>query len=194
MNHTTQYPVHSVCLLAECHVRRWRGQRWHYYSQEGWQTANRSLSHTDIFKESCGHFQWFFWRPKLTILSQEVGPPPVTKTDILTQTMFFSPLRSVVCASAQAEHKHSIVWGEKQKSPPKQTWKLVLYFTVCASFLLYISFCYVMSPQSLPSNSAHSATGWEGESLAPLTVKRIQADFRFAVTQNYNSYVSDNQA
>lgn len=130
MNHTTQYPVHSVCLLAECHVRRWRGQRWHYYSQEGWQTANRSLSHTDIFKESCGHFQWFFWRPKLTILSQEVGPPPVTKTDILTQTMFSSPLPSVVCASAQAEHKHSTVWGRNRKVHPNRrgSWCFILLF------------------------------------------------------------------
>ena len=54
------YHVHIKCLLADFHNRRRRAQRWHYYSQQGCQAADRRVSTSvDIFKDMWGYFQTF---------------------------------------------------------------------------------------------------------------------------------------
>ena len=75
------WPRHiTLCLLADSHIRRWRGWWLNYYCQQGRQRANRSSSLTSrsrldtwghfhllssrqnrlFIKQSCGHFHHFF--------------------------------------------------------------------------------------------------------------------------------------
>lgn len=150
MNYTTQYPVHSRCLLADCHVRGWRGQRWHCYSHDSWQTANHSLSHTDIFKETFPvvfvaktQIDYSFTGSWTSVRDQNrhFNPNPV----FLTLTKYFlvpQPKQSISTASCEGEIEESTQTDGKS----------VIYYAVCASFVLFFSFCYVMSSQCPPSN------------------------------------------
>ena len=94
--------LHIICLLADVHSRRWRGQGWCYYSTSGgissiYTTFWCIKSHCFLFffRETCGYFRAFLLQPQNGNYSQEVGASTsvikVTKAGIFKDEPWYSP-------------------------------------------------------------------------------------------------------